>query len=448
MGTTARKLEMDRSAKLARGVNAALRSGPGRPRPASSSMHDLQRTIGNCGVQRMLRSSLRSGGALQAKLEISRPEDALEQEADHAAEQVMRKAPADVSSAALPVISRWDAALEQGPASQHAQRLCTDCDTESLQRDDATGAAFRGGDASSAAEAKVDAVRGGHPLSREQRAFFEPRFGADFSPVRIHTDGTADTAARAVGALAYTRGNDVVFRADQYRPDTLAGQRLLAHELAHVVQQGAAPGLQLRAANESSAALDQRVGVPGHVLQRWPGDGMGPPGDCAWGMYLGLRGAVESAKAVVNMLGACAAGDNCLTLAMKIAAISAEIAARLALDGSCFKGGDTGHRQQVQDKVNMLNRCYRFFAGANCPQQLVDAMEAVVARAREVIEAAALAVIVVAAVVALIAAIILLVKAIIAAGAGAVIAGAAAAVTAALMLIIEQLSPESAPPTA
>lgn len=79
-----------------------------------------------------------------------------------------------------------------------------------------------------------------------------------------------------------------------------------------------------------------------------------------------LRLSVESAKAIVSTLGACAPTDSCTFLAAKIAAISAEIAARVALDTSCFRGGNTGHRQQVQDKINMVNRCYRFFQTSNC----------------------------------------------------------------------------------
>lgn len=183
-------------------------------------------------------------------------------------------------------------------------------------------------------------------------------------------------------------------------------------------------------------------------LQRFPGDGMVPPGDCNWAKYLGLRGSVETAKALVSMLGACAVGDSCLLLATKIAAITAEIAARVALDTSCFKGGDTGHRQQVQDKVNMINRCYRFFGASNCPPQLVAAMAVVVERAREVIALGA-AVVTVALVVALIAAIIALAKVIAALAAaavagGAAVATAAAAIIALLVTIKDELSAESA----
>ena len=79
----------------------------------------------------------------------------------------------------------------------------------------------------------------GQRLDPITRAFFEPRFGHDFSQVRIHTDANANESARAVSALAYTVGNNVVFGAGQYSPQSPAGLRLMAHELTHVVQQGA-----------------------------------------------------------------------------------------------------------------------------------------------------------------------------------------------------------------
>jgi hypothetical protein len=68
----------------------------------------------------------------------------------------------------------------------------------------------------------------------------EPRFGQDFSDVRIHTGARATESARSIDALAYTVGRNVVFGAGQYAPVSGSGRRLLAHELAHVVQQGAA----------------------------------------------------------------------------------------------------------------------------------------------------------------------------------------------------------------
>jgi hypothetical protein len=84
----------------------------------------------------------------------------------------------------------------------------------------------------------------------------EPRFGHDFSPVRVHTDTKSAESARAVDAMAYTVGRDIVFGADQYKQGSPEGQSLLAHELAHVVQQRG------NAAKDSSTlALDEPEGV-------------------------------------------------------------------------------------------------------------------------------------------------------------------------------------------
>jgi hypothetical protein len=77
----------------------------------------------------------------------------------------------------------------------------------------------------------------GRPLDADTRAYVEPYLGHDFSKVRIHADEKATASARAVNALAYTVGRDVVFGAGQYAPRTGEGQSLLAHELTHVVQQ-------------------------------------------------------------------------------------------------------------------------------------------------------------------------------------------------------------------
>jgi hypothetical protein len=77
----------------------------------------------------------------------------------------------------------------------------------------------------------------GQPLDGATRAFMEPRFGHDFSRVRVHTDAKAAESAFAVNALAYTVGQDVVLGMGQYAPHTALGEKLLAHELTHVVQQ-------------------------------------------------------------------------------------------------------------------------------------------------------------------------------------------------------------------
>ena len=100
----------------------------------------------------------------------------------------------------------------------------------------------------------------GRPLDPATRAYMEPRFGHDFGRVRVHSDAKAAESARAVNALAYTVGRDVVFGAGQYAPTTSAGRRLVAHELTHVVQQrgvGAGLARQPRAVGPASDAHER-----------------------------------------------------------------------------------------------------------------------------------------------------------------------------------------------
>jgi outer membrane protein OmpA-like peptidoglycan-associated protein len=102
----------------------------------------------------------------------------------------------------------------------------------------------------------------GQPLDAATRAYMEPRFGHDFSKVRVHADGKAAEAARAVDALAYTVGRDVVFGEGQYRPANREGRHLLAHELTHVVQQSApsdSGALHLDNPNSAEEGMAQRA---------------------------------------------------------------------------------------------------------------------------------------------------------------------------------------------
>ncbi len=94
----------------------------------------------------------------------------------------------------------------------------------------------------------------GRPLDDQTRGFMESRFGHDFSGVRVHSDGRAAESARAVNALAYTVGNHLAFDSGQYAPGTSGGRGLLAHELAHVVQQGSGAAALQRAIRVGSPA--------------------------------------------------------------------------------------------------------------------------------------------------------------------------------------------------
>jgi outer membrane protein OmpA-like peptidoglycan-associated protein len=100
----------------------------------------------------------------------------------------------------------------------------------------------------------------GRPLEPDTRGFFERRFGHDFSRVRIHADDTAAFSARTNSAAAYTVGTDIVFGAGMYRPGSSSGTRLLAHELAHVVQQDRGGGTAASGNHESEArAASDRI---------------------------------------------------------------------------------------------------------------------------------------------------------------------------------------------
>lgn len=115
---------------------------------------------------------------------------------------------------------------------------CEDCKKKKLQR----RAIARG--PATAPPVVHDVLKSpGQPLDTGTRAFFEPRFGHDFSKVRVHTDEQAAQSAQAVDALAYTVGRRVVFNTGQFSPHTTAGRKLLAHELSHVVQQEGQNGI-------------------------------------------------------------------------------------------------------------------------------------------------------------------------------------------------------------
>jgi ankyrin repeat protein len=148
------------------------------------------------------------GKPLQAKLRLNEPGEVYEQ-ADHVAEQVMR----------MPDTKVTKSNRESG--SPRVQRRATS-----------------GGTAVADAPPIVHHVLNspGQPLDAATRTFFEPRFGHDFSRVRVHAGERAAESARSVNALAYTVGEDIVFRTGQFDPHSSTGQRVLAHELTHVVQ--------------------------------------------------------------------------------------------------------------------------------------------------------------------------------------------------------------------
>lgn len=164
---------------------------------------------------------------IQTKLAVSQPGDVYEQEADRVAEQVMRM-PA-------PALQRTCASCSSGGST------CPECEAEkeSLVQRRAEHVSETGG---SVPDSFLHDLGPGQPLDTATRDFVEPRFGHDFSNVRVYTDRRAAESAQAVNALAYTVGHNVVFGQGQYAPETTVGKRLLAHELTHMLQQtGSSP---------------------------------------------------------------------------------------------------------------------------------------------------------------------------------------------------------------
>lgn len=128
-------------------------------------------------------------------------------------------------------------------SSSGMKNECEQCSRKklSVQRKESNG-----GSASVVPPIVNEVVRSsGQPLDIESRAFMEPRFGHDFGRVRIHTDARAAASASAVHAHAYTVGRDVVFGHGKYAPHSSEGKKLLAHELAHTIQQGSASHSEL-----------------------------------------------------------------------------------------------------------------------------------------------------------------------------------------------------------
>src|SRR5271166_1960391 len=184
------------------------------------------------------------------KLAIGPADDALENQADSVADQMMHMPhPSLTVAAASPQLSCKCATCEEGEKAQMlrskpARTARAASETPPIVRETLRSP--------------------GQPLDTATRTFFEPRFGHDFSRVRIHLNNRAAVSARAVGALAYTVGNSIVFGNGQFRLDEQRGRRLVAHELAHVVQQGHL------AANGNSNQLQRQIDDDNKIPENYP----------------------------------------------------------------------------------------------------------------------------------------------------------------------------------
>jgi hypothetical protein len=216
----------------------------------------MQRAFGNRAVTRLLpRTSPRL--PIQAKLTVNPAGDQYEQEADRLAEQVVGQISAPPTQTVQPFgelrTQRQEEEEEEIQAKSIIQRQ-----EEELQMQPAEGiqrlSSEGGGSVAPELEDEIHQARGGgQHLSGDVREPMEQAFGADFSGVRVHTNRRADDLNESLQARAFTTGRDIFFRSGEYDPRRSAGQRLLAHELTHVVQQGGATGVVMRMSDDRRA---------------------------------------------------------------------------------------------------------------------------------------------------------------------------------------------------
>jgi Domain of unknown function (DUF4157) len=169
---------------------------------------------------------------IQTKLTMNEPGDAYEQEAESVSEQVMQMPRPQIERASTSVENCTNGQTVQ-PAREYRQLQ--------LKRFGSNNS----GQATIPTSVHEVLRSPGRPLDPATRSFMEPRFGYDFSHVRVHTSTTAEQSARDVNALAYTVGRKMVFGEGRFAPGTQEGRRLLAHELTHVAQQSTADGMKL-----------------------------------------------------------------------------------------------------------------------------------------------------------------------------------------------------------
>ncbi len=226
---------------------------------APRTQHLQRGSRSNHAMQSLLHESV-----VQPKLNVSKPGDHLERQADRVADAVMgfggsmQPEPITTASASsgIPVARKCAACEADDQIVESRVRPQDDLIEVHAKRD---------GRAAPETELTAQALGtlngGGEPMAAADRAFFEQRMGHDFSAVRIHRDHAASDLAAAAHARAFTHANHLVFRSGEYSPSTIGGRHLIAHELAHTIQQGASAS---RAHGGLSASVSAALGSAPH----------------------------------------------------------------------------------------------------------------------------------------------------------------------------------------
>ena len=297
-----------KDASTARTVHPASHAGPASASVAHLLDHSsdlspqqaihLQRTVGNHALVGLI------AGNIQPKLTVGAAHDRYEQEADHVADQVMRASgsqPAQVAGETGTVHRK-----RAGDEVQ-AKPLAETISRRSIQRQgEANGKPAQAADplgsftTGAGWDEQLAASRGGgSPLPGNVRAFMEPRFGADFSGVRLHRGGESNQLNRAISAQAFTHGRDIYLGSGAPAPGTAQGNRLLAHELTHTIQQGTvkgAPVQRITARDATNQVVPNNYSNPLSLPQTYTSDG-NPS------IQLDGHNGVVTAEAVGDMFG-------------------------------------------------------------------------------------------------------------------------------------------------
>jgi hypothetical protein len=331
----------------------------------------LQQSVGNRAVQRLLA---RRDAMLQPKLTVAAAHDLYEHEADHVAQQVIgvptlpspdtgqnfvqtqsREKHEVVQTKPLVITPLVHRTLSDmlPIRSGLLQRKCvcggtpgTDGKCEECRKHESfeAGADF---------EARLSNRSGGSPLPTETRAFMEPRFAADFGGVRLHADSESAQLTRAVGAEAFTHGQDIYLGERNGDLESSAGKQLLAHELTHTIQQvGRAEPVFAVARKEDSSttrivaptgsnicSLDhgRHIQTAATQAQTWLDNAIGALDSL---LVAPGSGAVANATAALNRHFHSATNATAITVRGRLDNIRKDIAARVNLNVECHDGSD------------------------------------------------------------------------------------------------------------
>ena len=302
---------------------------------------------------------------IQTKLRVSEAGDVHEQEADRVADQIMRMPE--------PTLQRSCAPCATGGTS------CPECDTEKDHLVQRAVESHSNHSGLSVGDNFLSGLGPGQPLDPATRAFMEPRFGHDFGDVRLHTNAKAAESAAAVNAQAYSVGKDVVFGSGYYAPTSTAGQRLLAHELTHVVQSRASSRPAVR---RQSTTTSTTLTVPPNICNPSQSREIAPAvttaqqwlraADTRLATYMSAMSAPGSAPTGSSLLRHFAASDagTARYVQNRIRLIAdrlrTDAGAPNALTVQCHTSSDLscgGAAAYVQAQASLLVFCPGFFGG-------------------------------------------------------------------------------------